>query len=247
MERTELETYKSKLQYSLSQLELDYYQHRILGKLFEQFNTIYFKGGTALQKCYGIKRFSEDLDFNYTNLDIQEVINFVENEYNTTAFDINTTRFGISFSIKIEGMLFTGDPRTYCKIVFDFRENDVYTDPLKKVIRPIYADLNNYLIIALSEEEILAEKIRAILTRYKARDIYDLHELLLNGVDINFELVQKKLRTYNKVFDQKEFEKKIEEKRSIYEQEMNKLTRLYPSFDECKKTILEKISHKPQP
>ena len=64
MEKNELSVYKSKLNYNLGQLELDYYQHLILSKIFEKYNTIYFKGGTCLQKCYGIKRFSEDLDFN---------------------------------------------------------------------------------------------------------------------------------------------------------------------------------------
>lgn len=51
MEKIELRSYASKLGYNLGQLELDYYQHYILAKLFEKFNTIYFKGGTCLQKC----------------------------------------------------------------------------------------------------------------------------------------------------------------------------------------------------
>lgn len=74
MEKNELRTYSQKMNYNLGQLELDYYQHFILHKLFEKFNTIYFKGGTCLQKCYGIKRFSEDLDFNYKSIKISEII-----------------------------------------------------------------------------------------------------------------------------------------------------------------------------
>lgn len=241
MEKSELETYKNKLQYNLGQLELDYYQHKILEKLFEKFNTIYFKGGTCLQKCYGIKRFSEDLDFNYEQINIQEVINFIEQKFNTKVFDVNITKFGISFTIKLEGMLFTGDPRTYCKISFDFRENDVYNTPLKKVIRPIYADLNNYLLLALDEEEILAEKVRAIMTRYKARDVYDLHELLLNEININIELINKKLSTYDISFDLEIFKEKLEEKRSIYDNEMNILTKFFPQFDGCKEKILAEL------
>jgi predicted nucleotidyltransferase component of viral defense system len=56
---------------------------------------------------------------------------------------------------------------------FDFRENVIFNEPLKKIIRPVYHDLPNYFILALDTEEILAEKIRAIVTRYKARDVYD--------------------------------------------------------------------------
>ncbi len=68
---------------------------------------------------------------------------------------------------------------------FDFRERDIYNKLLKNVIRPIYHDLPNYFLLALDKEEILAEKIRAVLTRYKARDVYDLNELFFNEVKID--------------------------------------------------------------
>ena len=242
MERFELEKYKEKMQYNLVQLEMDYFQHKILSELYKKFNTIYFKGGTCLQKCYGIKRFSEDLDFNYEKIDISKIIDFVEKSNNTKIIDLNKTKFGTSFSIKIKGILYSGDPRTICKISFDFRENDIYKKPLKKIIRPIYSDLNSYFLLALNTEEILAEKIRAIMTRYKARDVFDLSELLLNGTKVDFDLVNKKLQTYNVEFDIKLFIEKVSEKEKIYDEEMNKLVKIYPSFKECYNTILQKIN-----
>jgi len=241
MERIELETYKSKLNYNLGQLELDYYQHFILAKLFEKFNTIYFKGGTALQKCYGIKRFSEDLDFNYEDIKINEIIRFIEELFETKIINFNKNSFGVSFSIRFQGILYNESSQSMCKISFDFRERDIYNRALKKIIRPIYADLPQYFLLALDEEEILAEKIRAIVTRYKARDVYDMNELLLNGVKIDWELVNKKLKTYNKTFDKNEFEEQLEEKRNIYDEEMKRLTNIYDDFDTCKKRILKAV------
>ena len=241
MEKIELRSYVSKLNYNLGQLELDYFQHFILGKLFERFNTVYFKGGTCLQKCYGIKRFSEDLDFNYTDVDINEIIRFIEDVFETKINNYYKTKFGVSFSIRFEGILFTGSSLSLCKISFDFRNKDIFNKPLKKIIRPIYKDLPNYFLLALNEEEILAEKIRAILTRYKARDVYDLNELLLNGINVDFELVNKKLKTYNKVFEITEFEMKLEEKRSIYNEEIKRLTNIFDDFETCKKRIIDKI------
>ena len=238
MEKNELESYKSKMNYNLGQLELDYYQHFILAKLFEKFNTIYFKGGTCLQKCYGIKRFSEDLDFNYENIEMNDIIKFIEEVFETKINDLNKTPFGTSFSIKFEGILFNGSLNSKCKISFDFRENDIYNKPMKKIIRPIYADLPQYFLLSLDEKEILAEKIRAIITRYKARDVYDINELLLNGIKIDWKLVNQKLKTYNKSFNEDEFEKKIEEKRKIFNEEMKKLTNIYDDFNVCKKRIL---------
>jgi len=125
---------------------------------------------------------------------------------------------------------------------FDFRKRDIYNSPLKNIIRPIYHDLPNYFLLALGKEEILAEKVRAIVTRYKARDVYDLNELLLNGVKIDFDLIDKKLHTYNKTFNQEEFVEKLEEKRTIYDEEMKRLTNIFDSFDTCKKHIMEQIN-----
>ena len=243
MERNELQAYKSKLNYNLGQLELDYYQHLILAKLYGDFNTIYFKGGTCLQKCYGIKRFSEDLDFNYVDIEIKKIIEFIENIFDAKTMDYYETRFGVSFSIRFNGILFNGTNQSMCKLSFDFRNRDVYNKPLKNIIRPIYHDLPNYFLLALDKEEILTEKIRAILTRYKARDIYDLNELLIDEVKINFDLVNKKLHSYNMSFKLDEFEKKLEEKRSIYEEEMKRLTSIFDDFDTCKKRIMDNLTN----
>lgn len=241
MERRELSDYKASTGYSLGQLEIDYYQHFILARLFEKFNTIYFKGGTALQKVYGIKRFSDDLDFNYDEIDIDEIMRFIEKLFKTSAIDRHSTRFGTSFSIRIEGMLFDGTERSRCKISFDFRQKDTYNPPLKQVIRPLYKDLPDYFLLALDEKEILAEKVRTILTRHKARDVYDLNELIRRGVKPDLSLINKKIRTYDLVFDRDEFERKLEEKRKVYDEEMKRLTRIYDDFDTCKKRILDAI------
>src|SRR5690606_17901409 len=120
MEKIDLNKYSKQLGYNLGQVELDYYQHFILGKLFNKFNTIYFKGGTCLQKCYGIKRFSDDLDFNYTELKINDIINFIENCFDAKISDYSQTKFGTSFNIKFKGFLFNGSLRSLCKISFDF-------------------------------------------------------------------------------------------------------------------------------
>lgn len=241
MERYELQSYKEKTGYNLGQLELDYYQHFILSRLYENYNTVYFKGGTCLQKCYGIKRFSEDLDFNYFDLQAQEIISFIEGTFEEKIIDYHENRFGMNFKIRFRGILYNGNAQTLCRISFDFRENDIYREPIKNIIRPLYHDLPNYFILALNPEEILAEKIRAILTRFKARDVYDLNELLLNNVRVDFDLVNKKLKSYEKVFNLPEFKAKLEEKRKIYKQELQRLTKVFDDFDSCKESILLRI------
>ena len=241
MEKHELQSYKQKTGYNLEQLELDYYQQYVLAHLYKDFNTIYFKGGTCLQKCYGIKRFSEDLFFNYFDLQPGKIISYLENILEEKATDFQETRFGMNFKIRFKGILYNGSNHSLCRLSIDFQENDVYNQPIKKIIRPIYFDLPNYFLLALNTQEILAEKIRAVLTRYKARDVFDLNELFLNNISIDYDLVNKKLKTYDKVFNHDEFERKLEEKRSIYEQELQRLTDIYEDFDSCKANILRHV------
>ncbi|MEI6434152.1 MAG: nucleotidyl transferase AbiEii/AbiGii toxin family protein [Bacteroidota bacterium] len=241
MEKEELNAYKIKTGYNLRQLELDYYQHLALAGIYREFNTIYFKGGTCLQKCYGIKRFSEDLDFNFFDLQSSKITSFLEELFQEKISGFHETKFGITFSIRIQGILFNGDNQTLCRISFDFRENDIYRAPMKKIIRPVYHDLSNYFILALDSGEILAEKVRAIMTRFKARDVYDLNELLLNDVQVDFDLINKKLNSYDQVFDRNVFSAKLEEKRKIYNQELQRLTRFFDEFDRCMENILKNI------
>jgi predicted nucleotidyltransferase component of viral defense system len=64
--KDELKAFESTLGFNVWQLEKDYLQHLFL--LFLSRRTkdqLVFKGGTALQKIYGLNRFSIDLIFLY--------------------------------------------------------------------------------------------------------------------------------------------------------------------------------------
>ncbi|MBN1200080.1 MAG: nucleotidyl transferase AbiEii/AbiGii toxin family protein [Bacteroidales bacterium] len=71
----------------------------VLSEVYKAFNTIYFKGGTCLQKCYGIKRFSEGLDFNFVDLQFAKIISFIEDFFEEKITGDDEIRFGMSFSI----------------------------------------------------------------------------------------------------------------------------------------------------
>ena len=65
------------------------------------------------------------------------------------------------------------------------------------------------LISHLAGEEILAEKIRALLVRGKGRDIFDLWFLLEKGVEIEPLLIEKKMKKVGKKFNKGRLLKKI--------------------------------------
>ncbi|MCX8009472.1 MAG: nucleotidyl transferase AbiEii/AbiGii toxin family protein, partial [Patescibacteria group bacterium] len=57
------------------------------------------------------------------------------------------------------------------------------------------------LICHLSFEEILKEKIKALLTRGKGRDIFDLWFLIHKRIPFDREFVQAKMKFYNESYD----------------------------------------------
>ena len=62
--RNELQKYCILTGFNLGQVEIDYLQHLFLMLFSKKSSTnIIFKGGTALQKIYGLHRFSIDFDF----------------------------------------------------------------------------------------------------------------------------------------------------------------------------------------
>ena len=84
--------------------------------------------------------------------------------------------------------------KTFINLDFSFREKVL--QPQKSIIQTDYPVIFTSYLYHLSKEEIFAEKIRALLTRRKGRDIYDLWYLSTRGVVINSDLVQAKAKYY---------------------------------------------------
>ena len=55
------------------------------------------------------------------------------------------------------------------------------------------------VISHLHWQEILAEKIRAILIRGKGRDLYDIYYLIMKDITIDWEMVKEKMKIYPEV------------------------------------------------
>ena len=67
---------------------------------------------------------------------------------------------------------------------------------LSTILETEFPNISHTPIYHLSWSEILAEKICTILSRRKGRDIYDLYLLLLRGIEVNWNFVDKKLKYY---------------------------------------------------
>lgn len=173
---------------------------------------IFFKGGTALKILFGSNRYSEDLDFTTSldNKEIERITNDVTSQLNKVYPDLTVksldTLAGISKKISLPVEI--SSQSLTIKLDFSQRENVI--DPRTGTIFTKLPVTTSSIIQHLSDEEILAEKYRAIINRVKGRDLYDFLFLLKRGVKFNRNLVNEKLKYYKEAYNPNDFIKKVE-------------------------------------
>ena len=187
----------------------EYLQVIILGKIYKTSSApdIVFIGGTSLRLCYGLDRFSEDLDFDYLGNDREDLREIFDNITKQLKQD------GLKCSIEHNYK----DTDNYCKIYFNgLSDYFPLIDTRKKLwvkidIQKNYTSYNLarhfvnrfglYYPVNLPEKNILfTMKSLALTQRVKARDMYDFSflqpdsklnldyircELLRRGTEVN--------------------------------------------------------------
>lgn len=182
-----------------------FYQHRSTNKVF-------FKGGTALRIILGSPRFSEDLDFAtaLTNKQINEIIAITQKMIQVELPSLkilflykgkNTLRFRIKY--KYPNFKYPSVIR------LDFAQEQPIIKTITSPVVSKYPIAFFPVIAYLSLEEILAEKIRALSTRGKGRDFFDLWFLLAKDIKLDNNLIEKKFYKINKKFTLSDLIKKI--------------------------------------
>lgn len=210
---------------------------------------IAFKGGTYLWFFHGLRRFSEDLDFTSTGklpADLaHRVFNGlqlygVENQLKILKDNIN----GLSFRILANGPLNTGDmDRCSVYVEISKRERLLSETVPMKLDMPAY-QMPVKLVRGMGLDEVGAEKVRAILTRKKARDIYDLF-FLVSRKNIGFrrDFVSSKLEFYSIEFDRRDFFKEIASRERDFHRELSHIVLdEIPEFKDVVDTFTDWIS-----
>lgn len=186
-------------------IEREYWQLIFLQLLYQQTGSdkIYFKGGTAVRFLYHSFRFSEDLDFTSilekktTENLLIKILDFLKEnaqiEYKKEKIFDKFENLG--FSYKLFFYPFKLKQKISIRIDFSFREKPKTKEV--KVIVPFDYPITPYpLVVSLSKEEILAEKIRALFYRGKPRDLFDLWFLLTKQTKIDKKLIDLKFKYY---------------------------------------------------
>ena len=196
----ELNDVKEKRKTSLYYEEKEYFQYIFLNAISKYHEYLTFKGGTCLRICYGLERASEDLDFS-TTLSIKKIkeifykcmkefdyLNIKYNIYSEKEFKGN-----IRFEVRFEGPLFMGKQQSTNTLKIDFNHGKT-KNKLAKVINKSFSDIPIFIILAMDEKEILAEKIRTLINRKEPRDLYDIWMLLSKGTKIDKKLIIRRIK-----------------------------------------------------
>ncbi|OIO23594.1 hypothetical protein AUJ65_03425 [Candidatus Micrarchaeota archaeon CG1_02_51_15] len=227
------------------QQEKHYMQTAVLYAIYSRIaDELVFKGGTALFFFYGLGRFSEDLDFTATaKVDYSQLANSITSTLGVLGIrnEVKEKKplAGRNIKIKAEGPLYRGG-LSQAIVDMDVSErNDVVLKPEVKEVVPIYDDLRPFSVPVMNREEIAAEKIRAILKRVKARDLYDLAFLIKKGVNLDSGLVNEKMRFYGEQFDKLTFANKVAGLESVWVPELTGLMKTVPPFKEVADPVLK--------
>ena len=175
-----IKTLASKLQTTELNVRREYCQHLFLSNFYQQPLTdqVFFKGGTALRVIYNSPRFSEDLDFSSSLTSVQALEDAVlgalaEIARENVDVDIAEAKTTSGGYLSIVNFLGEGAPISV-QLEISLREGEKRGEAVTIVSDFIPA----YTILALDRQQLINEKIQALISRKKARDFYDLYFLL---------------------------------------------------------------------
>jgi len=225
---SELKQFARKVGVRDTQIEKDYMLTWILFGIANHVRlskVLVFKGGTALKKVYFEDyRYSEDLDFTLldntqTNeeifSDFEEIFDFVKEEANIglqKAEDAEHESGSINFYISYTGPLGAAGATKEVKI--DITRKEVLE--FAPVVKPVfihYSDLQFFDFLCYPLEEVLIEKMCALMGRTQPRDLYDLWYLLeYNKMDIVYNWPEFERKAANKGHTPSAFVEKVNSK-----------------------------------
>lgn len=236
---------------SVKNTEKDYLLEMLLFLLSNEVGKkLVFKGGTALYKLHSLNRFSEDLDFTLDSHRIEvkglftKIIRRLKDVgINSRIKEISDYRNQKNVRLELRGPLFDGNPKQMSLITVNvsLRERPIYKAEQRKIFSQ-YPDIAAFDVFVMPLNELLAEKIRALLTRDKARDVYDTWFLFNKGAEFIPRDVNKKLKKYEISFSAKDFISKVDEKENSWYSDLEGLILgTLPDFNTVRSDLLRKI------
>lgn len=223
-------------------LEQDYVQALFLQKFYSENESLVFKGGTFLRHAHGLDRFSEDLDFTAKKDDvIEDIREAAENlsDYGVEAWIDNLEEREISLScrLRFEGPLYQGSERSIGSIDIEVsKREDILLEPEWTRLFFEYPETRVVNALGLNKKELLAEKLRALTSRDKPRDLYDCWFLVQQGVELDSELFERKIEV---VEGNPEVDISVTEE--MWEDDLEIFLQNPPEYQRVKESLIESL------
>ena len=206
--------------------------------------TFVFKGGTALRKAYFSDwRYSEDIDFSVLPKFPQENFEALLEKSFVLAQERHEMSFRLKSSHKPNGMVrvriqYRG-PLDYPGVLsLDTFDEPIILEPERRRLLASFKESPTPRVLTYRLEELLAEKLRSLLERGKARDYYDVWRLLKekqSQLDLPTlrDVFQKKCEHKQIIYqgpNQFTVAQKLKEAEPYWERELKQQTSELPSF-----------------
>ncbi|MDP3103066.1 MAG: nucleotidyl transferase AbiEii/AbiGii toxin family protein [Candidatus Methanoperedens sp.] len=149
------------------------------------------------------------------------------------------SRSGFGFTLSYSGPLYEGRDITKGMVRIDvsLRGESVSEDRI--MVRTEYDDVKTFIISAASLDHVFAEKVRALLVRGKARDLYDLWFLMEKGIKPDLELINNKLSLYDMTYSRQEMNKRIAELEKSWTRDLKPLLGAGVPYDVAAKRVVD--------
>lgn len=220
------------MQYLIKQ---EQFELELLNKLNSKrfLNNLVLVGGTMLRLCFGLERFSVDLDFWIVremdtdklfkelkeSLSSDYVLKDCADKFYTLLFEIQSANYPRSLKIEIRK-----------------QSKKIHTE--QAIAYSKYSTIQ-VLLRVISLEDMMREKIRAFLERKEIRDIFDIEFLLKKGINLNYpEDILKRVLKEIDTLSKKDYTVKLG---SILEENLRKYY-ISENFKILKSAIKERIS-----
>ncbi|MEX2274040.1 MAG: nucleotidyl transferase AbiEii/AbiGii toxin family protein [Actinomycetota bacterium] len=188
--RAELMAIADEQRVEFKTVERDYVLTQILADLYPatgETGGLVFKGGTLLRACYFEDyRYSADLDFSLIEPGIADsasahVTDRLPRCRDRVGFDV-LEPVEVNRQPHVAYQLPDGKRR---KIKLNISPDEVAHEPVEQTLIARYNDVpSGCQVMSFGLVEVLAEKFRCVMQRRQCRDLFDLHHLLEQGVDL---------------------------------------------------------------
>ena len=116
-------------------------------------------------------------------------------------------------------------------------------EPIIQDVILTYSDQEEHKLLCYPLEEMLVEKLRSVMQRMQARDLYDIWYLMeIHGMDINFYLNEFKAKCESKGLKASDFLEKLEQRLPQYkgrwQKSMNEQIHDSPDFEQVERETL---------